>query len=102
MLFKIKVRGAGEFELPFPSFFAARTWAQVCWPMARSVTLMYMECSTCPHRLRSCSASPSAAAPRSPPLCGLCFGWSQSPALLSFALASSLSGPATLFFHCEV
>lgn len=43
MLFKIKVRGAGEFDLTFPSAFAARTWAQVCWPMARSVTVICME-----------------------------------------------------------
>ena len=46
MLFKIKVRGAGEFEHPFPSALAAHAWAQVCWPMARSVTVLCMERTT--------------------------------------------------------
>lgn len=32
MLYLVKVRGAGQFRMPFPSAKAAIVWAEICFP----------------------------------------------------------------------
>ena len=43
MLFKIKVKGAGVFTLPFPSNRAARVWADVCFPRCPPASVFRVE-----------------------------------------------------------
>lgn len=39
MLYTIKVPGTGVFELPFPSAYAAQTWAAICFPRCHPATV---------------------------------------------------------------
>lgn len=32
MLYLVKIRGAGQWRLPFPSTKAAFAWAEICYP----------------------------------------------------------------------
>lgn len=43
MLYLIKVRGAGQFRLPFPSTKAAITWAAICFPRCHPASVICLD-----------------------------------------------------------
>ncbi len=43
MLYLVKVRGAGQFRLPFPSTKAAITWAAICFPRSHPASVICLD-----------------------------------------------------------
>lgn len=40
MLYKVKIKGAGTFYLPFPSTKAAMAWAEICFPRCHPASVI--------------------------------------------------------------